>query len=70
MKQKLVYAGYVKKLQERLSWSQWLSGSRWENRKKRGGPRTTWTDNVIQWMQENKDDEIKRLNEDRTLGER
>jgi len=38
---------------------------KFDGRRTRGRPRKTWTDDVIQWMQKKKYDEVKRLAEDR-----
>ena len=38
---------------------------KFDGKKTRGQPRRMWTDDVIQWIQKKKSDEVKRLAKDR-----
>ena len=64
MKQKLAYAGHVLRGSSGFN-ALLVLEEKFDDKRTRGQPRRTWIDDVIQWMQKKKYDEVKRLAKDR-----
>jgi len=60
VKQTLAYTGHVLKGSSGFNALLVLEG-KFDGKRTRGQPRRTWRDDVIQWMQKKRYDEVKRL---------